>query len=162
MSKLNKTKVNDLPEDVRTRMVTELNGRLADCIDMFNQAKQAHWNLKGPNFIALHELLDEVAEHLEESGDTIAERAVILGGFAQGSTQDIGKNTTLTAYPAGLTQQNPVVDHVSTQLADFGAKLRKAIDVADAAGDKDTADLFTEVSRVVDKDVWFLEAHLQS
>ncbi|MEM1025927.1 MAG: DNA starvation/stationary phase protection protein Dps [Myxococcota bacterium] len=160
MSKLNKTKNNDLPEHTREAMVDLLNARLADTMDLFNQTKQAHWNIKGPSFIALHELLDSVAEHFEEYSDTIAERCVILGGVAQGTTQSIGKNTSIAEFPADLQAQNPVIDTLSTHVADYGAKLRKAINAADEAGDKDTADLFTEVSRVIDKDLWFLEAHL--
>jgi len=159
MSKLNPTK-NNLAPEARTKMVELLNSRLADAIDLFNMTKQAHWNVKGPNFIALHELFDDVAERLEDHVDLIAERAVILGGIAQGTTQAVGENTSLTPFPRDLQGANAVVDRLSSALADFGGNVRDAIDAADDAGDKDTADLFTEVSRAVDKDVWFVEAHL--
>jgi starvation-inducible DNA-binding protein len=160
MSKLNYTKNNDLSEDTRAKVVEELNARLADSIDLFNQTKQAHWNIKGPNFIALHELLDEVAEHLEEHSDTIAERAVILGGIAGGTSQQVAQNTSLPAFPPALQAQTAVVDKLTDAMAVFAAKVRAAIHITDQAGDADTADLFTEVSRSVDKDLWFLEAHL--
>ncbi len=158
MSELNPTK-NDLALDVRTKMVDLLNARLADAIDAHNMVKQAHWNVKGPNFIALHELFDEVADRLIEYVDTIAERAVILGGIAQGTTQAVGANTSLTPYPLELQNSGKTVETLSNALADFGAKVRSSIDAADEVGDKDTADLFTEVSRGVDKDVWFISAH---
>ena len=160
MSKLNKTKLNDLPQTTRETMVELLNARLADTMDLFNQTKQAHWNIKGPNFIALHELLDNVAEHFEEYSDMIAERCVILGGIAQGTTQCVGENTSIKEFPRDLMAQNPVIDTLTTNIADYCGKLRKAIDAADEVKDKDTADLFTEISRVIDKDLWFLEAHL--
>lgn len=158
MSKLNPTK-NDLSPEVRAQMVDLLNARLADAIDVFNMTKQAHWNVKGPNFIALHELFDEVAERVEEHVDLIAERAVILGGIARGTTQAVAEKTSLEPYPVDLQASMGTVDRLSSALAAFGANIRQAIDAADEAGDKDTADLFTEVSRAVDKDVWFIEAH---
>jgi starvation-inducible DNA-binding protein len=140
-------------------MVDLLNARLADAIDLFNMTKQAHWNVKGPNFIALHELFDDIAERIEAHADLIAERAVILGGIAQGPSQAVGEASTLEPYPRDLQDANGTVDRLSAALAAFGANVRKAIDAADEAGDQDTADLFTEVSRAIDKDVWFVEAH---
>jgi starvation-inducible DNA-binding protein len=157
---MNPTK-NDISESVRVQMAKLLNERLADSIDLFNQIKQAHWNVKGPSFIALHELFDDIAEHAEEWSDDIAERAVQLGALAEGTSQIVAKRTTLPEYDATLTDGMMHVDKLSTTLAAYASNVRKAIDTADKAGDKDTADLFTGVSRGVDKDLWFVESHLQ-
>ena len=151
---------NNLPEAARTEMVTLLNARLADAVDLFSQTKHAHWNVKGPQFIALHELFDTIAGHLLVIADDLAERAVQLGGVAEGTVQAAAARTSLKPYALTTTAGRDHVDAVSSALADFGAKVRTAIDTADGRGDKDTADLFTEISRQADKDVWFLEAHL--
>lgn len=153
---------NDLPETTRVAMIKLLNDRLADAIDLFNQVKHAHWNVKGPNFIAIHELFDQVAEHVEEASDELAERAVQLGGVADGLTASIAKRTSIKSIGTDLPDGRSYVDAVSTSLAEYGAKIRQAIDTADKAGDKNTADLFTELSRNADKDLWFVEAHLYS
>jgi starvation-inducible DNA-binding protein len=152
---------NNLAEKVRVDVVELLNARLADAIDLFNQSKQAHWNVKGSQFIALHQLFDAIADHVEEYADSLAERAVQLGGVAEGTSQVVVKRTSLAAYDLALVSGRDHVDAVSSALADFGGKVRAAIDTTDGRGDRDTADLFTEISRQVDKDLWFLEAHLQ-
>jgi starvation-inducible DNA-binding protein len=151
---------NDLAAEVRGRMVELLNGRLADAIDLGTQAKQAHWNVKGPSFIALHELFDQVAEHVEDHIDTVAERVTALGGIAHGTIAAVSRATTLKPYPRDITEGAQHVDALSAALADFGAKVRKAIDESARAGDAGTSDLFTGISREIDKDLWFLEAHL--
>jgi len=151
---------NDLAAEVRGRMVELLNGRLADAIDLGTQAKQAHWNVKGPNFIALHELFDQIAEHIEDHIDTVAERVTALGGTAQGTIATVSRTTTLKPYPSDIIEGAQHVDALSRAVADFGAKVRKAIDESARAGDAGTSDLFTGISREVDKDLWFLEAHL--
>lgn len=143
-------------------MTALLNQQLADVIDLGLQAKQAHWNVKGPHFIGLHELFDKTAEELEEFTDGIAERAVELGGTAQGTIQVVGKQSRLRAYPLDITSGNEHVTALSDALATFGTSTRQAIDAASAAGDADTADLFTEVSRGVDKLLWMVEAHTQA
>ena len=153
---------NDLPSQLRTRMVELLNGRLADAIDLSAQAKQAHWNVKGPNFIALHELFDKVAEHIEDHVDTVAERITALGGTAHGTIAVVSRTTSLNPYPDDITEGVQHIEALSSALADFGAKARKAIDEAARAGDADTSDLFTGISREIDKDLWFLEAHLHA
>lgn len=160
-NKLNQT-LNDLPEKTRRAIVDLLNRQLADSIDLGLQAKQAHWNVKGPNFIGLHELFDKVAEAAEEFTDEIAERAVQLGGLAAGTSQVVAKNTRLKAYPIDLTSGQGHVKTLSAALAAFGASARAAIDTANKAGDADTGDLFTEISRGVDKLLWMVEAHAQS
>ena len=154
------TTKNNLAEAVRTEMVQLLNMRRADAVDLFDQTTQSHWNVKGPQFIALHELFDTIAGHVEGFADLLAERAVQLGGVAEGTCQVVAERTSLKSYPRTMTAGRDHVDALSSVLADFGGKVRAAIDVADGRGDKDTADLFTEISREVDKDVWFLEAHL--
>jgi starvation-inducible DNA-binding protein len=156
-----KTK-NDLPEATRVKAIELLNARLADCIDLQTQTKQAHWNVKGPNFIALHELFDEVNEAVEDYVDDIAERAVQLGGVAEGTARIVAKRSALAEYPAKAVDGRSHVEALSSALAAFGAAARKGIDQADELGDLDTADLFTEVSRGIDKWLWFVEAHLQA
>jgi starvation-inducible DNA-binding protein len=153
---------NDLSESVRTKAIELLNARLADSIDLQTQCKQAHWNVKGPNFIALHELFDKINEDVEEYVDLIAERVVQLGGVAEGTARMVAKRSTLTDYPAGLVDGRSHVDALSSSLAAFGKSARKAIDDSAGFGDADTADIFTEVSRGVDKWLWFVEAHLQA
>jgi len=153
---------NDLSESVRAPVVNLLNSRLADAIDLGTQAKQAHWNVKGPNFIALHELFDQVAEHIEEHVDTLAERITALGGTANGTIAAVSRTSSLPPYPTDITQGVQHVDALSTAVASFGAKVRKGIDEAAKAGDADTSDLFTGISREIDKDLWFLEAHLHA
>jgi starvation-inducible DNA-binding protein len=156
-----KTK-NDLPETMRAKAVELLNARLADCQDLQTQTKQAHWNVKGPNFIALHELFDKVNEEVEDYVDDIAERLVQLGGVAEGTVRMVAKRTSLPEYPLGASDGRSHVDALSTALAAFGKAARKAIVEANDLGDLDTADLFTEVSRGIDKWLWFVEAHLQA
>ena len=156
---MHKTK-NDLPLKARKEISTILNARLADAIDLQHQAKQAHWNVRGPNFIALHKLFDEVFEATEEAVDLIAERIVQLGGTAEGSIQTVAKRSELKAYPSAISTECEHVEALATALASFGTRVRRAIDQAEELHDKGTADLFTEVSRSTDKYLWFLEAHL--
>jgi starvation-inducible DNA-binding protein len=157
-----KTK-NDLSEEIRAKAVELLNARLADCIDLQTQTKQAHWNVKGPNFIALHGLFDKINEAVEDYVDNIAERAVQLGGVAEGTARMVAKRSSLPEYPANTTVDgHSHVEALSSALAAFGKAARKAIDDANKLGDLDTADLFTEVSRGTDNWLWFVEAHLQA
>ena len=153
---------NDLSEGTRAKAVELLNARLADCVDLQTQTKQAHWNVKGPNFIALHELFDKVNEAVEDYVDDIAERAVQLGGVAEGTARLVAKRSSLAEYPAQAVDGRGHVEALSSALAAFGAAARKAIDQANELGDQDTCDLFTEVSRGIDKWLWFVEAHLQA
>jgi starvation-inducible DNA-binding protein len=157
---MNPTK-NDLPADQRAAAVELLNELLADLIDLQLQAKQAHWNVKGPNFIALHELFDSVAEEVEEFVDSVAERSVALGGRAAGTIHAVAKASRLAAYPLEIVSGRDHVDALSTALATVGGAARNSIDRANEIGDADTADLFTEVSRGLDKKLWFVESHLQ-
>jgi len=153
---------NDLPESTRASMVQLLNERLADSIDLQLQAKQAHWNVRGPHFYSLHKLFDEVVEQAVEFTDTIAERVAALGGIAEGTLAAVGPRTGLPPYSLAIKDGRGHVDALSTALAAFGKHVRAAIDVATSSGDADTADLFTEVSRETDKLLWFVEAHLHA
>lgn len=156
-----KTK-NDLAESARVIAIELLNARLADCKDLQTQTKQAHWNVKGPNFIGLHELFDKINEAVDEYVDEIAERAVQLGGVAEGTARVVAKRSSLPEYPLNIADGRAHVDALSSALAAFGKLARKAINEANDLGDLDTADLFTEVSRGIDKWLWFVEAHLQA
>jgi starvation-inducible DNA-binding protein len=158
---MHKTKI-DLPESKRQQLVQLLGDRLADVIDLQLQSKQAHWNVKGPSFIALHELFDSVAGEVSDFADTIAERIVTLGGTADGTISGVAKRTHLPSYPVEISAGRDHVDSLSTALAAFGKLVREAIDRATELGDADTADLFTGISRDVDKKLWFVEAHLQA
>ena len=156
-----KTK-NDLSESVRAKVVKLLNARLADCIDLQTQTKQAHWNVKGPSFIALHKLFDEINEDVDNYVDEFAERVVQLGGVAEGTARMVAKRSSLPEYPLTATDGRSHVEALSTALAAFGKSARKAIDESNELGELNTADLFTEVSRGIDKWLWFVEAHLQA
>ena len=150
----------DLPDNTRKAMVALLNARLADAIDLRLALKQAHWNVKGPNFIALHEMFDQMQTRVNTFVDEIAERAVTLGGQALGTTQAVAKESKLAPYPADIVAERAHIEALAERVATFAKLTRQAIDAADEAGDKDTADLFTGVSRQIDMDLWFLEAHL--
>ncbi len=158
---MHNTKI-DLSKDTREKIIEMLNTRLADAADLKSQAKQAHWNVKGMSFIALHELFDQVAMNVEGYVDMIAERVTTLGGTAMGTVRVAAQKSTLQQYPLEITDGADHVDALSTALADFGKKVRANIDEADELGDMDTADIFTEISRGIDKDLWFVEAHIQS
>jgi starvation-inducible DNA-binding protein len=151
---------NDLPESVRSQVVEVLSCRLADCIDLQTQTKQAHWNVKGPDFIALHKLFDEINEDVEDYVDLIAERAVQLGGTVEGTVRAVAVKSTLPEYPLTITSGPDHVAALANALATFGKSARQAIDQMDELGDADSADVFTEVSRGVDKWLWMVEAHL--
>lgn len=152
---------NDLAVDTRTTIAQLLNERLADLIDLQLQSKQAHWNVKGPQFIALHELFDSVAGLAVEFVDTVAERIVALGGTAEGTLAAVTQRTKLAAYPLNITGGRDHVEALSSALAATGKSIRAAIDKSAELGDADTADLFTGISREIDKKLWFVEAHLQ-
>ena len=151
--------VEGLTDDSRNKMIDLLNARLGDAIALTLAVKQAHWNLKGKGFIGVHELLDEVADRLREASDMMAERAVILGGLAQGTIETVAKGSNLEPYPTDIVGVQDHVVALTERYMAFGAKIRDAIDQADDADDDDTEDLFTEVSRIVDKDAWFIGAN---
>jgi starvation-inducible DNA-binding protein len=153
---------NDIPETTRVQVIGLLNQRLADAIDLQTQCKQAHWNVKGPSFIALHELFDDVDEAVEGYIDLIAERVVQLGGVAEGTARVVAERSSLDVYPLVLSNGLDHVDALSNALATFGRTVRLGIEEMDELSDADSADILTEVSRGVDKYLWFVEAHQQS
>lgn len=152
---------NDLPESTRRQMIEVCNARLADAIDLQTQTKQAHWNVKGPQFIALHELFDKVNADVEDYVDLLAERAVQLGGAADGTARSVAKRSTLAEYPLKSGGGRQHVDALSSALAAFGKGVRAAVDDATRVNDQDTADILIEISRGVDKWLWMVESHLQ-
>ena len=152
----------DIPEDDRASLVELLNARLADTSDLYGQLKQAHWNVKGPDFIQLHELYDTIAESVLPFVDEIAERATALGGLALGTVRMAAEASSLDEYPVGATAGAKTIEVVADRLAAYGEAVRSAIDTADELGDQDTADLFTQISREIDKHLWFVEAHTQT
>jgi starvation-inducible DNA-binding protein len=152
----------DLDAETREQMIALLNQQLADTFDLYSQTKQAHWNVKGPQFFQLHELFDQLASGLLGHVDTIAERATALGGTALGTARMSSAASRLPEYSATVSGSLESVEALSERFAALATTSREAIDKADEHGDKDTADVFTEVSRDLDKSLWFLEAHLQS
>jgi len=153
---------NDIPKSTRAELVRLINQRLADVIDLQAQLKQAHWNVKGPHFIGLHELFDKIAEDVESYVDMIAERIVQLGGVAEGTVRVAAARSRLEEYPLMIGDGSAHVEAVAKALSAFGREARVSIDEANALDDADTADLFTEVSRGIDKWLWFVEAHSQA
>lgn len=152
---------NDLPEANRREAVGLLNQRLADCIDLQLQCKQAHWNVKGPTFIALHALFDEIAADVAGYADLIAERAVQLGGIAEGTASVVAERSALLNYPLGISTGGEHVAALSDALATIGRTVRMDIDAMERLEDADSADVLTEISRGMDKWLWFVEAHQQ-
>jgi starvation-inducible DNA-binding protein len=159
--KLHKTSI-DLDAETREQIITLLNQQLADTFDLYSQTKQAHWNVKGAQFFQLHELFDKLAAELLEHVDTIAERATTLGGTALGTARMAAGKSRLTEYSAETIGGRESVEALVQRYAELAASTRHAIDRSDELEDADTADLFTGVSRGLDKSLWFLEAHLQA
>lgn len=151
----------DLPAEARTRLIDVLNQSLAVCFDLFSQAKQAHWNVKGEEFYQLHLLFDELAEELSGFVDLLAERVTALGGYATGTVRMAAAGTTLPEFPTEAVRGLEHVEALADRFARFAAQIRRGIDEAGSLGDQSTADLYTEISRAVDKRLWFLESHLQ-
>jgi len=152
---------NDLPEASRLEAIGLLNRRLADCIDLQTQSKQAHWNVKGPTFIALHKLFDDINAAAAEYADLLAERIVQLGGIAEGTVGIVAERSTLVDYPLALSSGAEHVAALSDALAAFGRTARVGIEEMNELEDADSADILTEISRGVDKWLWFVEAHQQ-
>jgi starvation-inducible DNA-binding protein len=153
---------NDLRANAKQASIGLLNARLADSIDLALLTKQAHWNIKGPDFIALHEMIDGFRTEIDGHVDTMAERVVQLGGVALGTTQAVAKATSLAPYPTDIGHQK---DHLAALIERYGKvanAVRAAIDESSDAGDADTADILTAYSRALDKALWFLEAHVQA
>lgn len=159
-AQLHRTSI-DLSEETRLEMIALLNQQLANAFDLYSQTKQAHWNVKGMHFMQLHELFDEVAAVVLEHVDMVAERVTALGGTAMGTARMAAAESELPDMPANLYKGEAVLQAIVERYAQFGGYARDAIEIAEEADDLDTADLFTEISRAIDKNLWFLEAHLQ-
>src|SRR5437667_2594022 len=153
---------NDIPEQRRSELNALMNQRLADAVDLQMQMKQAHWNVKGPHFIGLHELFDQIDEAVEGYVDLIAERIVQLGGIAEGTVRVAAERSRLEEYPLDIAEGRAHVEAVAKALSTFGHEARQTIDQAEELEDADTADIFTEISRGIDKWLWFVEAHSQA
>jgi starvation-inducible DNA-binding protein len=153
---------NDIPEQRRSELNALMNQQLANAVDLQTQMKQAHWNVKGPHFIGLHELFDQIDEAVEGYVDLIAERIVQLGGIAEGTARVAAERSRLEEYPLDIADGRAHVEAVAKAVSTFGHEARKTIDEADELQDADTADIFTEISRGTDKWLWFVEAHLQA
>lgn len=151
----------DMAVEVRASVAALLNQHLADILDLRTQTKNAHWNVKGPHFYSLHLLFDTLAESLDEPVDAIAERITALGGVAHGSARDVVNASRVAAYPADTHDGLKLVAALVERWGAVANSVRAAIDETDSLGDKDAADLFTGISRDLDKHVWFLESHLQ-
>ncbi|HIK37634.1 MAG: DNA starvation/stationary phase protection protein Dps [Geminocystis sp.] len=152
----------DLSAEVREKVIGILNVTLATTIDLKTQTKQAHWNVRGVHFYSFHKMFDEMAVQLEEFVDMVAERVTALGGVALGTARVASQNSLLPEYPSEITEGIQHVAALAERYAIYAAHLRDAIAKTDELGDADTADLYTEISRAVDKHLWFLEAHLHS
>jgi starvation-inducible DNA-binding protein len=153
---------NDISQQRRLELNALMNQRLADAVDLQMQMKQAHWNVKGPHFIGLHELFDQIDEAVEAYVDLIAERIVQLGGIAAGTVRVSARKSRLEEYPLDIADGVAHVEAVAKALSTFGEEARKTIDESDELGDADTSDMFTEISRGIDKWLWFVEAHTQA
>jgi starvation-inducible DNA-binding protein len=153
---------NDLPAGSRTQVAELLNRRLADALDLQSQCKQAHWNVKGPQFIALHKLFDDVYADVTEYADLLAERIVQLGGVARGTVRDVAEASELETYPASIFTGEDHVKSLASAVAAFGSRMRSAIGETEARGDAASADICTEITRGADKWLWFIEAHGQA
>ena len=151
-----------LSADIRSKVAALLNQRLADSLDLRTQVKHAHWNVKGIEFQQLHELFDEIAAHLEEHIDLIAERITALGGIAHGTVRLAAASSSLPEYDLAAVKGEDHVQALVDRVSRVANAVRDDIDQTDKLGDKGTSDLLTEVSRQLDKDLWFLEAHLQA
>jgi starvation-inducible DNA-binding protein len=153
---------NNIPQQLRLKLNVLANQGLADAVDLQMQLKQAHWNVKGPHFIGLHELFDKIDEAVESYVDLIAERIVQLGGIAEGTVRVAAGRSRLDEYPLVIADGRTHVEAVSKALSTFGREARATINQANELDDADTADIFTEISRGIDKWLWFVEAHTQA
>ena len=148
-----------LEDNARKTAISELQACMSDGLSLLLALKQAHWNLKGPNFIAVHELLDGVKTRLDPNIDDMAERIQQLDGTAVGTVEEVARATRLEPYPTNLTSVEDHLREVADRLRAYGERVRTAIDTVDEAGDADSADILTAASRQADKDLWFIEAH---
>jgi starvation-inducible DNA-binding protein len=155
------TRIN-IPTEGREQIIAILNARLADSLDLYSQTKFAHWNVKGKDFYQVHLLFDSIAEHVEDAVDLIAERITALGGIANGTLRQAAEASSLGEYNVNARGSMEHVEALLEQLSTVANAAREAIDQTDELEDRGTSDLFTEIVREMDKDIYFLEAHLQA
>jgi starvation-inducible DNA-binding protein len=156
-----KTPSIDLASNTKAAVIELMNARLADAIDLALLTKQAHWNIKGPQFIAVHEMLDTFRDELDEHTDTIAERVAQLDGIALGTSQAVAKASSLAPYPTDIRQIPDHLQALAERYAASAKNAREGIEIADEAGDADSADILTAYSRALDKSLWFIKSHLE-
>jgi starvation-inducible DNA-binding protein len=147
--------------NAKSAIIDILNGRLADAIDLALITKQAHWNLKGPNFIAVHEMLDPMRASIDTHVDIIAERIAQLDGIALGTSQIVAKASKLEPYPTDIRKTADHLAALADRYAALANQVREDIDATDEAGDADAADILTAFSRDLDKNLWFIKSHLE-
>lgn len=150
---------NDLTANIRSASVVLLNARLADAVVLAAQLKHAHWNVRGRHFIALHLLFDELNAEVVLQADLLAERAAALGGIASGRLPQIVASTSLSPYPADAMTEHDHLGALAAALTIYATLVREAARTADQAGDLGTADVFTQISRAADQQLWKIEAH---
>lgn len=154
-----KVGIEGLEGNARKVAIEVLNAALADEIALGLALKQAHWTMKGSNFIAVHELVDQIHARVQEQVDVMAERVQILDGTAMGTLEAVAKATGVAPYPTDLVKIDDHIKELGARMRAVGATLREGIDAVDEAGDADTADILTAASRQMDKDLWFLVSH---
>ena len=152
---------NDMPTETRGEMISLLNQHLADLTDLYSQTKQAHWNVRGMEFMQLHKLFDKLAEAQLEFIDAVAERATSLGGLATGTVRMAAKNSRLSELPAELSEGAAMLKALADRYADYAKSSREAIETSEKADDMVTSDLFIEITRLIDQQLWFIEGHIQ-
>lgn len=149
-------------ENVRAQLAAVLNDRLADTLDLHARLKHAHWNVKGPNFIALHEMFDEMAAGIFANADDIAERLAAFGGSPDGLPAGVAKRSALPPYPLNIHEGRATLEALAVAFAAASKHAGAAIALAGELNEPVTQDLFTEIAAGLDKNLWFIEAHLQA
>ena len=157
---LHKTRI-DLDSDTRTKVIKLLNQQLVDTFDLYSQAKQAHWNVKGIHFLQTHELFDKVAQDIFPFIDTLAERVTTLGGVANATARMTAATSRLDEFPEGSGNSKKFIAAPADRFASVARSTRSAIEKSEEFGDPNSADLLTAVGNTLDESLWFLEAHLQ-
>ena len=151
-----------LPDDARVEVANQLNARLSDGLDLHSQIKVAHWNIKGPQFAALHPLFETFAVSLAAFNDSIAERAVTLGARAYGTVRHVAKASGLPDYPQDTSRDLEHVRLLAERFEKYLDNVRQSRSVAEKQNDTDTVDLFTGIVTELEKNAWFLRASLES